>query len=167
MYLLRLQLDSAPPPPRLSPPPLDLGRSILCVFPSPQGAPPVLEWGVEGPTTKTRKNKLENQKNYSNCLHFPRAQPALRMLSPAPSLAFCLSGILGLSDPHPSPRLLLSSPLAGAFPLFLRFLVCWNVQRNMMNDHLSRLVYYNAGNQLHIPNAGRPAGNLYAQHKPM
>lgn len=39
--------------------------------------------------------------------------------------------------------------------------------RNMMDDHLSQLVYYNSDNQLHIPNAGCPAGNLHAQHRPM
>lgn len=126
----------------------------------------MLEWGGgEGHTTKTRENKLDNQKNYSNCFHF--SEPSLRILSPAPSPASCQSGILGLPEPLPSPRRRLSSPLAPAFPLFLGFRVCWNVQRNMMDDYLSRLVYYNAGNQLHIPNAGRPAGNLYAQHKPM
>lgn len=39
--------------------------------------------------------------------------------------------------------------------------------RNMMDDHLSQLVYYNSDNQLHIPNAACPAGNLHAQHRPM
>lgn len=39
--------------------------------------------------------------------------------------------------------------------------------RNMMDDHLSELVYYNSDNQLHIPNAACPAGNLHAQHRPM
>lgn len=39
--------------------------------------------------------------------------------------------------------------------------------RKMMDDHLSQLVYYNSDNQLHIPNAGCPAGNLHARHRPM
>lgn len=38
--------------------------------------------------------------------------------------------------------------------------------RNMMDDHLSRLVYYNSDNQLHIPNAGCPTGYLHARHRP-
>lgn len=39
--------------------------------------------------------------------------------------------------------------------------------RKMMDDHLSQLVYYISDNQLHIPNAGCPAGNLHARHRPM
>lgn len=79
-------------------------------------------------------------------------------LSPSPLCGFSAPPLYGtfLSvrntqsfRPSPLPRLLLSSALARLFPLFLRFLVCWNVQRNMMNDHLSRLVYYNAKNHFY------------------
>lgn len=169
MCLLGLQLDAAPPPHRRSPSsPQSREEHSLCLPKSPRGTSYVrVGWGRgEGHITKTRENKLDNQKNYSNRFHFPRARFADSLPRPFPGFQ-SVGNTLCLSDPVPSPRRLLSSPLASAFPLFLRFLVCWNVQQNMMNDHLSRLVYYNAGNQLHIPNIGRPAGNLYAQHKPM
>lgn len=85
MYLLRLQLDAAPPPPRLSPSsPQSWEEHSLCLPESPRGTSYVgVGWG-EGPTTKTRKNKLDNQKNYSNCFHFPRARSADALPRPFP-----------------------------------------------------------------------------------
>lgn len=94
-----------------------------------EGVFPML-WRGSG-RIEASKNKLDNEKNYGPGVPSPRP-PGHRSL------------------------LLSSSPLAPALPLSRRR---WNVQRPVMNDRLSRLVYYNAGNQLHIPNAGRPAGN--------
>lgn len=53
-----------------------------------------------------------------------------------------------------------------ALPLSVSHSGAGTCSRNMMDDHLSRLVYYNSDNQLHIPNAACPAGYLHARHRP-
>ena len=84
-------------------------------------------WGRrEGHITKTRKNKLDNQKNYSNCFHFPRARSADSLPPPLPGLSVCreysvfptLSPPPGSSSPLPSLARSLSSSVfwcAGTF----------------------------------------------------
>lgn len=118
----RVTTSRAPPPPRRSPfPPQSWEARPLCLPKSPRGPSWAgVGWG-EGHITKTRKNKLDNKKNYSNCFHFPRA--ARRILPAAPP-AVRLSGILSLAHPVPSPRLLLSSPFASAFPSLPPFSRC-------------------------------------------
>jgi hypothetical protein len=114
MHPLRLQ-PAPPPPPRPSPfLSAVLGGTSCKPPPGPVGDLLCSGRGEEreGHITKARKNKLDNQKNYSNCFQGFSLPHPTRLHSPAPSRAFCLSGILGLSD-RPLPQVPpLLSPLA-------------------------------------------------------
>lgn len=86
---------------------------------------------------------------FSLCYFLVVTVPSLSTVAP---LGSCMT--LAFHFPHPCSSSLSHSG-AGT------------CSRKMMDDHLSQLVYYTSDNQLHLPNAGCPAGNLHARHRPM